>query len=107
MVKKLKVYVCSAKVCVTSNALLGVEPCDGTLEEFGLLVIAALRLELCGVEVSKLALPRTFPTVACRGANKLTSVTHTGRLPAMRHMSETKVLKSSKREHGLYWDTRG
>lgn len=48
VVKKLKVYVCSAKVCVTGNALLSVEPCDGTLEELGLLVIAALRLELRG-----------------------------------------------------------
>lgn len=48
VVKKLKVYVRSAKVCVTGNALLSVEPRDGTLEEFGLLVIASLRLELCG-----------------------------------------------------------
>lgn len=106
MVKKLKVYVRSAKVCVTSNALLGVKPCDGALEEFGLVVIASLRLELCGRDsVSWLALPRILAhrRPQKRAKKKAhTSVTHTGRSPAIRHMSETKVLKSSKRDDGLY-----
>lgn len=48
MVKKLKVYVGSAKVCVSGNALLVVKPRDGTLQEFLLLVVASLWLELCG-----------------------------------------------------------
>lgn len=58
----------------------------------------------CVGESWLVGLPADF---AHRHLRRLTSVTHTGRLPAMRHMSDTKVLKSSKREHGLYCNTQG
>lgn len=50
VVEKLKVYLGSAKVCVSGNALLIVKPRDGTLQEFCLIVVASLWLELCGWE---------------------------------------------------------
>lgn len=50
VVKKLKIYIRSAKVCVSGNALLVVKPRDGALQELRLLVVAPLWLELCGWE---------------------------------------------------------
>lgn len=100
VVQKLKVYVRSAEICVPGNALLVIKPRDGTLQEVCLLSIAALGLELRGwLSVSRPCLGLRPPPPLSR---RLTSVTHTGRSPAMRHMSETKVLKSSRREEGLY-----
>lgn len=46
MVKKLKVRVRGAKVCVSGNTLLVIKPRDGMLQESRLLLRTAIGLEL-------------------------------------------------------------
>lgn len=62
VVEKLMITVGSAKVCVSFNTRLVVEPCDGIRQEIRLLISASLRLKLRGWELAGAAL--NLPTGA-------------------------------------------